>query len=98
MKRRDLGSAADDAEDDGDDDDEGHQRQRDHQHQLHLAAASVYATRPTDRPEYKTEEINKQDSTPCLVPPQFPKSCYSTCHIECLWPVHGALNVDEKKN
>jgi hypothetical protein len=24
----------------------------------------VYATRPTDRPdEYKTEEINKQDST-----------------------------------
>jgi len=29
---------------------------------------------------------------------QNPKSCYSICHIECLWPVHGALNVDEKKN
>ena len=39
VKRRDLGSAADDAEDDGDDDDEGHQRQRDHQHQLHLDAS-----------------------------------------------------------
>ena len=36
--------------------------------------------------------------TACLVPPQFPKSCYNTCHIECLRPVHGALNVDEKKN
>ena len=34
---------------------------------------------------------------PCLVPPQLPKSCYSICHIECLRPVHGALNVDEKK-
>ena len=32
-----------------------------------------------------------------LVPPQLPKSCYSTCHIEYLWPVHEALNVDEKK-
>ena len=36
--------------------------------------------------------------SPCLVPPQNPKSCYSTCHIEYLRPVHGALNVDEKKN
>ena len=36
--------------------------------------------------------------TPCLVPPQLLKSCYSICHIECLRPVHGALNVDEKKN
>ena len=35
--------------------------------------------------------------TPCLVGPQSPKNCYSTCHIECLRPVHGALNVDEKK-
>ena len=34
----------------------------------------------------------------CLIPPQFPKSCYSTCHIECLRPMHGALNVDEKIN
>ena len=34
---------------------------------------------------------------PCLVSPQIPKKCYSTYHIECLWPVHGALNVDEKK-
>ena len=25
------------------------------------------------------------------------KKCYSTCHVECLRPVHGALNVDEKK-
>ena len=25
-------------------------------------------------------------------------SCYSTCHIEYLRPVHGALNVDENKN
>ena len=33
----------------------------------------------------------------CSVPPQNPKKCYSTCHIECLRPVHGALNVDEKK-
>ena len=30
--------------------------------------------------------------------PQLPKSCYSTCHIECLRSVHGAVNVDEKKN
>ena len=36
--------------------------------------------------------------TPCLVGAQLPKSCYSICHIECLRPVHGALNVDEKKN
>ena len=36
--------------------------------------------------------------TPCLVHPQYPKSCYSTCHIECLRLMHGALNVDEKKN
>ena len=28
--------------------------------------------------------------TPCLVGAQLPKSCYSTCHIECLRPVHGA--------
>ena len=33
----------------------------------------------------------------CSVPTQNPKKCYSTCHIECLRPVHGALNVDEKK-
>jgi len=33
-----------------------------------------------------------------LVPLQLLKSCYSTCHIECLRLVHGALNVDEKKN
>ena len=26
------------------------------------------------------------------------KSCYSTCHIECLRSVHGALKVDENKN
>jgi len=32
-----------------------------------------------------------------LVPPQYPKKYYSTCHIECLWSVHGVLNVDEKK-
>ena len=25
------------------------------------------------------------------------KKCYSTYHIECLRPVHGALNVDKKK-
>ena len=36
--------------------------------------------------------------TPCLVHPQYPKSCYSTYHIECLRPMHGAFNVDEKKN
>ena len=42
--------------------------------------------------------ILARDQSPCLVPPQLPKSCYSTCHIECLWPVHGALNVDEKRN
>ena len=36
--------------------------------------------------------------SPCLVPPQLSKSCYSTCHIECLRPVHGALNIDKKKN
>ena len=36
--------------------------------------------------------------SPCLVATQFPKSCYSTCHIECLRSMHGALNVDEKKN
>jgi len=36
--------------------------------------------------------------SPCLVPPQLSKSCYSTCHIKCLRTVHGALNVDEKKN
>ena len=35
--------------------------------------------------------------SPCLVGPQISKSCYSTCHIECLRPVHGALNVNEKK-
>ena len=33
----------------------------------------------------------------CSVPPQIPKKCYSIYHIECLRPVHGALNVDEKK-
>ena len=32
-----------------------------------------------------------------LVGFQNPKSCYSTCHIECLRLMHGALNVDEKK-
>ena len=31
--------------------------------------------------------------SPCLVSPQYPKKCYSTCYIKCL---HGALNVDEK--
>ena len=36
--------------------------------------------------------------SPCLVLPQFSKNCYSTYHIECLRPVHRALNVDEKKN
>ena len=36
--------------------------------------------------------------SPCLVPPQILKKCYSICHIECLRPVHGVLNVDEKKN
>jgi len=36
--------------------------------------------------------------SPCLVGSQNPKSCYSICHIECLQSVHGALNVDEKKN
>ena len=35
--------------------------------------------------------------SPCLVPPQLPKICYGTCYIECLRPVHGALNIDEKK-
>ena len=35
--------------------------------------------------------------SPCLVGTQILKSCYSTCHIECLLFVHGALNVDEKK-
>ena len=39
----------------------------------------------------------EDEVSPCLVPSQLPKSCYSTCHIECLQPVHGALNVDEKK-
>ena len=34
---------------------------------------------------------------PCLVGVQNPKKCYSTCHIECLRLMHGALNVDEKK-
>jgi len=33
----------------------------------------------------------------CLVLPQNPKKCYSTYPIECLRPVHGVLNVDEKK-
>ena len=36
--------------------------------------------------------------SPCLVATQFLNSCYSTCHIECLRPMYGALNVDEKKN
>ena len=36
--------------------------------------------------------------TPCLVKVQNLKSCYSTCDIECLRPMYGALNVDEKKN
>ena len=36
--------------------------------------------------------------SPCLVGLQNSKSCYSTYHIECLRLVHGALNVDEKKN
>ena len=36
--------------------------------------------------------------SPCLVATQIPKSSYSTCHIECLRSMHGALNVDEKKN
>ena len=35
--------------------------------------------------------------SPCLVGLQNPKKCYSTCHIECLRFMHGALNVDEKK-
>ena len=34
---------------------------------------------------------------PCLVSTQNPKKCYSNHHTECLRPVHGALNVDEKK-
>ena len=25
------------------------------------------------------------------------KKCYSTCYIECLRPIHRALNIDEKK-
>ena len=33
----------------------------------------------------------------CLVSPKIPKKCYSAYHIECLRPVHGVLNVDEKK-
>ena len=39
----------------------------------------------------------KLQYSPCLVPPQYPKKCYSTCHVEYLRPVHGVLNVDEKK-
>ena len=35
--------------------------------------------------------------SPYLVGPQNPKNYYSIYHIECLRPVHGALNVDEKK-
>ena len=45
-----------------------------------------------------TEYSNNCEVSPCLVGPQNPKSCYSICHIECLRPMHGALNVDEKKN
>ena len=41
--------------------------------------------------------LHSPSLTPCLVPPQFPKSCYNTCHIECLRAVHGALNIDEKE-
>ena len=33
---------------------------------------------------------------PGLVTPQILKKCYSTYHIECLRPVHRALNVDKK--
>ena len=49
-------------------------------------------------PSLRYKKMLKLGLTPCLVGPQSPKSCYSTCHIECLRPVHGALNVDEKKN
>ena len=48
--------------------------------------------------EFKVLPLNRDKMLvrPCLVPPQIPKKCYSTYHIECLRPVHGALNVDEK--
>ena len=42
-------------------------------------------------------EIDHHMFTPCLVEVQNSKSCYSTCHIECLRPMYGTLNVDEKK-
>ena len=59
--------------------------------------------RPHSSTEHQTTTVSDTSTSsgpfsPRLVSPQLPKSCYSTCHIECLRPVHGALNVDEKKN
>ena len=53
--------------------------------------------------EAKRAELRKQwfkihEISPGLVGVQNPKKCYSICHIECLRLMHGALNVDEKKN
>ena len=41
--------------------------------------------------------VEQMNLSPCLVPTQNPKKYYSSYHIECLRPVHGVLNVDEKK-
>ena len=59
----------------------------------HMSAASCISSW-----YYFLEVKGKARLSPCLVGSQNPKSCYSTYHIECLWPMYGALNVDEKKN